>query len=268
LLHSAYVKCPVCGRDNWRTVINGDGFRIDRCASGCIGRTVPPPEYSPDLPPEARFESLTRISKSSGHFRFADEILNFVKTVQPSGKLLDIGSGWGHLLISALDRGYDAIGLEASSEAVNLSREAFGVNPIVGVFPDYTFEPCSFDVVVMNHMLEHLQDPATALSEVARILKPDGICAIDAPDFDSLIRRIRGGMWQGIQPSQHVWQLSMRSILELVRGAGLTPIVARRSNLEYPRGSRPFQKWLMLRFMLMIADLFGMGDNAIVLARK
>ena len=221
------------------------------------------------LPPGTQAgDSVPVDDPGSGHFRLARQLLDEVGRYQPAGSLLDIGCGFGHLLRLALDRDYDAVGLDASLAAAEFAQAAFGVEPIVGFFPGHEFEAGSFDVVVMNHVLEHLPEPRSALSEVARALKPGGILAVGAPDFDSLVCRIRGAMWQGIQPSQHVWQLSTRSILELAKAAGLTAVAVRRGNLEYPRGPRRLPKWLVLRSVLAVASLVGMGDNAIILARK
>lgn len=261
--------CPVCGGSAWRTVLGGQGFSIDTCASGCIARTAPPPEYCADLPPDARAENLTQVRPgASGHFTFANRILDLIGRWQPGGRLLDIGSGWGQLLKSASDRGYDALGLEASAGVADIARQAFGVKAVVGVFPERTFEPESFDVVVMNHVLEHLYDPRAALADVVRILRPGGVFAVCSPDFQSLMRTIKRTAWQGLQPDQHVWQLSTESIRMLMTRAGLVPICANRSSLDYNRGSGSLPKWLALRAILMAAQVLGTGDNTIVLARK
>jgi len=43
-------------------------------------------------------------------------------------------------------------------------------------YPDRTF-----DWVLANHVLEHTQDDAKALSEVLRVLKDDGVCYLSTP---------------------------------------------------------------------------------------
>lgn len=264
-----YVRCPVCGGDSWRTVINGSGFRIDECVRGCIGRTVPPPDRPVGLPAGVRVEDLAGLDvRKSGHFRIAGEILDLVGRFQPKGRLLDIGCGFGHLLKLAVLRGYAAVGIDACPAAAEFVRAACGIEPVIGQFPGYAFEDCSFDVLAMNHVLEHVPEPAMALSESARILKPGGVLAVCAPNFDSLMRRIRGSGWEGLKPSQHVWQFSVRSLLGLVLAAGLTPVTARCGSLDYPRGPRRLPKWLALRLALTTARLLRMGDNAIVLARR
>ncbi len=253
------ARCPVCGGDSWRIALRGSDFRIDMCTAGCVGRTVPPPVYSPDLLSDACVENLTqRDQAESGHFAFANRILDLLSRFQSSGKLLDIGSGRGHLLMSAADRGYDAIGLEAAP----------GVESIVGSFPQHSFAPKSFDVVALNHVMEHLDDPRSALAEIERILKPGGLLAICVPDFSSLMRRVKSIGWQGLQPSQHVWQLSSRSVSMLAKSAGLETLIVQHSNLDYRRGNGSLLKWLALRSMLTLAGLLKLGDNAIVIVRK
>ena len=258
------MKCPVCGGESWRTTVVGKGFHITECSSGCIGRTVPPPEYSPDIPQGA--EDLH--DESSGHFRLARQILDIVGEVQSSGKLLDIGSGRGQLLKLAGDRGYDAVGLEASAGAADISRQAFGVNVIEGSFPDYRFEPCSFDIIVMNHVIEHLEDVVRALAEARRILKSGGVIAVSAPSFNSLMSRAKAERWQGLRPSQHIWQLSADTVAMLLQRVGLTAILVRHGRLDYRRGNGSLPKWLVLRMILRLADVLKMGDNMIVLGRK
>lgn len=263
------TKCPICGGLDWRKIIDGPCFHIEECAQRCIGRTVPPPtlDLSQNSPPDA--DGIAGIKDlESGHFRLARELLDDVARIQPSGRLLDVGCGWGHLLKLALDMGYDAVGLDASQTAVDVAETAFQVKPILSLFPGYVFEPCSFDIVTMNHVLEHLPRPESALSEAWRILKPEGVLAIGVPNFDSLMRRVRGANWQGIQPSQHVWQYTARSVAKLLCNAGFTLVGMRCISLEYPRGPRSLPKWLMLKMALATSQLLRIGDNAIVIARK
>lgn len=261
------LKCPICGNDRCFTILRTHDFDLDQCTERCIVRTIPPPKYSPDLPADATVANLLK-DQDSGHFSLAKEILDLVGEVRPSGKLLDIGSGWGHLLKLAEDRGYDAVGLEASPGAADLSCQAFGVNVIEGSFPEHQFQPGAFDIVVMNHLIEHLEDPVRALSEAQRILKPAGILAVSVPNFESLMSRVKAERWQGIQPSQHVWQLSADSIGIFLALAGLTPVLIHYGRLEYRRGSGSLPKWLVLRMILGLADLLRMGDNLIMIARK
>lgn len=265
---SGSAGCPLCECDQWYTVLEGDGFRIEKCELGCIRRTVPPPAYSPELPPGASVENLTRDVWESGHQKFAEQIMDVVESHWTSGRLLDVGSGFGHLLRLALGRGYDAIGIEASPEAARLSKAAFGADPIVGFFPEHKFDMCSFEVVVMNHVLEHMPDPESAVREAARILKPGGILVIMYPNFNSLMRWIKSAGWAGLQPSQHLWQLSTGTVRNLMDFAGLEPYHTYSGSLDYHRGPRPLWKWMIWRLVLRAADWLDLGDNMISVGLK
>lgn len=46
---------------------------------------------------------------------------------------------------------------------------------------DMQFESGSFDVVIANHVLEHVDDDARALAEIRRVLKPGGMAILQTP---------------------------------------------------------------------------------------
>lgn len=59
---------------------------------------------------------------------------------------------------------------------------------------DLSFETASFDVVVSNDVLEHVNDPDRAARELARVLRPGGIALITIPlhsDRDESVTRAR-----------------------------------------------------------------------------
>ena len=46
---------------------------------------------------------------------------------------------------------------------------------------DIPFEDESMDMIICNHVMEHIEDETKALTELRRVLKPDGIAIINAP---------------------------------------------------------------------------------------
>ncbi len=53
--------------------------------------------------------------------------LDLMSRFAPGRRLLDIGAGPGYLVRVALDRGWDAVGVEIADEAVRCGRARFGV---------------------------------------------------------------------------------------------------------------------------------------------
>jgi SAM-dependent methyltransferase len=91
-----------------------------------------------------------------------------------SGDVLEVGAGTGELW------------QHADHSAVNLTLTDFSAAMCerLRAVPDARIEQCeaaalpfgdaSFDTVIANHMLYHLDDPAAALAEFARVLRPGG----------------------------------------------------------------------------------------------
>ena len=79
-----------------------------------------------------------------------------------------------------------AVGLRLSviepSPAADLAREYFGLNVERGHLEELKFPPDSFDIVTLIDVVEHLDDPVHLLSEVRRVLKPDGLVFIKTPN--------------------------------------------------------------------------------------
>lgn len=49
----------------------------------------------------------------------------------------------------------------------------------------------SFDVVICTEVLEHLSAGASLVSEIARVLKPNGIAVVTVPNMVSLLNRVK-----------------------------------------------------------------------------
>ncbi|MDH4092448.1 MAG: methyltransferase domain-containing protein, partial [Cyclobacteriaceae bacterium] len=48
------------------------------------------------------------------------------------------------------------------------------------------FDESTFDVVLCNHVLEHVQDDIKAVAEIHRVLKPGGFAILQVPFFNPL----------------------------------------------------------------------------------
>lgn len=98
-------------------------------------------------------------------------------------KVLDFGCGSGIFVDELAKQGYDAHGLDISDEAIKFGalQGIKNLGTISGHkidFPDNTFDAvCTLDV------LEHLEDESWALSEMKRVLKPNGVIVIMVPAF-------------------------------------------------------------------------------------
>lgn len=134
------------------------------------------------------------------------------------GKLLDVGCNGGFFL-STLGNQFDRYGTEIDPKAIEYLKNNFSDfsgNIFNGVLEDSKFEDSFFDVVTMRGVIEHVPNPSATLSEVARILKPNGILFICAtPNVDSVAAEHYREKWSLFHPVQHLWHFSPKSLSRL-----------------------------------------------------
>src|SRR5437870_2305691 len=109
------------------------------------------------------------------------DIYTWFAELQPGQWVLDIGSGEGSFPSSgachvvALDENQDAF-------ANAPDREDAAYHRVFGRSDRLPFDDGSFDLIVCHHVLEHLAPLDAVLSEIARVLKPDGRLFVAVPN--------------------------------------------------------------------------------------
>ena len=142
---------------------------------------------------------------------------------QHNTRLLEIGSGMGHL-IGSLEADFDTIALDINHWALKESRAVAPQTDLnVGSAENLPFADSSFGVVIIKHVVEHLRDPELAISELSRILVPSGILVLATPNLDSLLKPLKGDDWIGYQDPTHIALKPPAEWLELLRDAGFSP---------------------------------------------
>lgn len=102
---------------------------------------------------------------------------------QPPRRMLEIGTGSGgiaHYFGTSGAMGWDVEAIDV--EDVRLATDGYCFTLVDGVA--LPFVDASFDVVVSNHVIEHVGDrgqQAMHLAELARVLRPDGIGYLAVP---------------------------------------------------------------------------------------
>lgn len=92
-------------------------------------------------------------------------------------RLLDVGCGGGFLTNALAKHGHHVTGLDASSASLEVAArhdDTRKVRYVLGDARQLTFPDAGFDVVTAMDFLEHVEDPAAVIREVARVLAPGG----------------------------------------------------------------------------------------------
>ncbi|NIO87116.1 MAG: methyltransferase domain-containing protein, partial [Candidatus Aminicenantes bacterium] len=137
---------------------------------------------------------------------------------RPGAKLLEIGCARGYLLKLAKDIGYDVQGVEVSSYASDIARNA-GLSVFNGTMKDISLAENSFDVVVAIDVIEHVVDPINFLLTVKKYLKQGGMLVLKTPNISSIFARIGGKNWIGFNP-YHIFLFSPDTLGSLCNKTG------------------------------------------------
>jgi SAM-dependent methyltransferase len=136
-------------------------------------------------------------------------------------QLLDLGCWVGFLLAEAVDRGWEAVGVEPSQFASAYARDELGLDVRTGELFTSPLPLGHFDAVVMGDVIEHLPRPGEALDRMASLLRPGGVAWMALPDAGSLVARGMGRRWWSVIPT-HVQFFTRASIQTLLERHGWT----------------------------------------------
>jgi len=136
------------------------------------------------------------------------------------GRILDVGCGSGHFLVIARKlSGMDAYGVEPHHyDAEYAAKHHLSI--FKGSLEEAQFPDGFFDVVTLNHVLEHIGDPRSTLREVRRIVKPDGTIVVGIPQTRSLLYRLFGRRWWQLDVPRHLFVPSIHNLSRLVEELG------------------------------------------------
>lgn len=141
----------------------------------------PPVSTGERVVPERSGEGLARANL----IRHRAAYLHARKQFREAKRVLDVGcgTGYGSAMIATPNR--EAVGIDTSDEAVDWANKTYrGENASFFVMPatELRFPDGSFDAVCSVQSIEHFDDVELFLSEVVRVLRPDGVLAVATPN--------------------------------------------------------------------------------------
>lgn len=208
------LQCPSCGHFVSRTPLDlsslYDGEYMDATYAG--DRLRETYERIMSLPPE-RSDNVARVAR-------------IIEELGPAGRVLDVGSGLGVFPGRMKQSGWDATALDPDPRAVEHTRSVVGVDAVQADFLVADVEALGrFDLVTLNKVLEHVEDPVAMLARAAGLLTDGGHVYIELPDGEAA-----AGHGPGREEFfvEHLHVFSMPSMLLLAHHAGLRVLRAER----------------------------------------
>ena len=137
------------------------------------------------------------------------------------GTLLDVGCGNGQFVRQMRSLGWDAEGVDPdpAAAAYGLSR---GLKIFQGTIADIPLN-CTYDVITLNHVIEHVHDPISLLLECRQRLTPrTGRLMIATPNLRSLGHWWFRRYWRGLEVPRHLLLFSVSALQKCISRAGLS----------------------------------------------
>jgi SAM-dependent methyltransferase len=237
------VICPICGSDRtsrYRSdvidleyfVVPPRPFIIQRCEQ-CASQFISPRPTEAELPPfypsdyhaynenHGRLARLLVEARARSRARFYGKIIS-----SRPGRIFDVGTGdCRHFdeLRRFIDLECAGIGVQPDIAAKGRAR---GYDVIEGTLEeaDLSAHLGRYDVVSMNHVLEHVIYPHTMLERSLDLLRPGGRVIGQLPTVSSWELKLFGRNWGGYHYPRHLQIPSRTGLSNLLEEVGFEQV--------------------------------------------
>jgi SAM-dependent methyltransferase len=265
------VPCPICGSDHTRLyrtdvadleyfVIPPRDFAIHKCG-GCGSEFLNPRPLESELPPfypsdyHAYNENHGGVARLLVEFRARSRARFYGRLIgNRPGRIFDVGTGdCRHFdeLRRFLD--LECAGIEIQPDIAAKGR-ARGYDVLAGTLETANLADHvgKYDIVSMNHVLEHVVYPHAMLERALDLLHPGGHVIGQLPTVSSWENRIFGHNWGGYHFPRHLQIPSKDGLAGLLEDVGFSSVKIRSAphiqttislqNTLVRRGWRPHMK--------------------------
>lgn len=208
-----------------------DEFWVLECQQCGVGKTDPVPNNIDEYYIEEYYENRVEENSNNGTlYQFLNKIdQTYEATVgiasllpDDTQELLVVGCGPGNKLHQYKRKGINVTGVEPNKKAVQFGRDKYDLEIKHGsLTDDHIIETLSeYDVVLFDHVFEHIPNPRENLAVVRNSLKPTGSLLIEVPNFDSLSRQLFSKYWGDYDVPRHIYHYTPAALEELLSQCG------------------------------------------------
>ena len=157
--------------------------------------------------------------------RLADHVHRFRDVLEPAERVLDVGAGSGEFVFLMKALGKEVVGIEPNKDYSAWCREELGIDVRTAHLDPKLFEAGSFDLVRLNHVLEHLNDPVKYLAMIRDWMALGGVVYVEVPNIEVACRvQTRGNIFH----YGHIWNFNPWTLRAVASLAGLEELDATR----------------------------------------
>ncbi len=201
------VKCSSCGLVYLRTRPTKEAlYQIYQAYANDTSHMRPPTSAA-----EAKTHGLRREW-------FVDEVISYSK--RKTGTWLDVGCGWGALLMRSRELSFSPMGIEMTRNCLDFAALQLQIPVSNSQFTDSSVGENSCEVMTMVHVLEHIPNPKETLAKILRTLVPGGIFCGIVPNIESYCSELQKENWVWLDPTHHYTHYSPATLRQKLEEAG------------------------------------------------
>lgn len=229
------LECKVCNNTDttkFKPKFHKNGIDIVQCEN-CEFIFIPPYfRKKIDYKSYKDEAVLKAIIDGNDWLKIQRNLLRFktVKKYKKSGKLFDLGTGWGHFLYTGKLLGYEVEGIELAAMPFKYATEHLNL-PVQEIdFFKLKAKTDHYDLITMWDVLEHIENCDEVIEKCYTMLKPGGYLIFQVPQIDSYIAKRQKEKWQ-CMGLDHVNYLSKKTAKYLCERKGFK-LVRIKSSIE------------------------------------
>jgi 2-polyprenyl-3-methyl-5-hydroxy-6-metoxy-1,4-benzoquinol methylase len=214
------MKCYLCKSQNIRFYLIKDGFNYYKCLNCNLIQQIPLPKINIIKKIYDNNDSYfvneeddinLNLSKTSKESFFYSIMEPFLKDTNI--RILDVGAATGLMLAHLkLNNFLNLEGVEISKWACEVAKKRFNINLKNSDIFNVDYPPNTFDLVISNHVIEHLRDPFYNFQKINQFLKKGGLLFISTPNASCLNSRLVRRYWKFFSPNEHIFLFDNVSI--------------------------------------------------------
>lgn len=239
------------------------GVVIGKCRKCGILKTI---ASKNNFNPKTSFSPFYEINKEKFRKLFypvAQKLIFFKK----SGDLLDIGCSSGILMEILNEKRFNVWGIEPNRQAYALAKKKFGDKIFCGTLENFLkHNKKQFDIIVYNHVLEHIEDVNKELYLIKKTLRKNGILIIGLPNTSNVIFYLRQKFWELLRPNEHIWHFSKKYVTSYLERKNYKIL-----NITFYNDKRedyPYIKRFYFNILSSINKILNTGETILIIARK
>ncbi|MCR5128365.1 MAG: class I SAM-dependent methyltransferase [Lachnospiraceae bacterium] len=155
----------------------------------------------------------------------AEYIIRFIQkhTGKRDGSVLEIGCADGRNVAAFVEAGYEATGIDLSHTYVDFGK-CKGLNLICTDAASFAEGGNQFDIVVVNHVLEHFTDLARELNTIRSLLKSEGYLFVAVPGVKALALGAYQGKFLLMLQNAHIFNFTKDTLCWVMKKYGFDQV--------------------------------------------